>query len=152
MGLKERIDQDLKRAMLAGDKTLVTTLRGLKSAILYVEVAKGVRESGGLSDAEITDILAKESKKRQESADLYKQGGDDVRADAELAEKQVIDAYLPEQMSEDELKAVIDQVIQETGAADAKAMGQVIGQVKQRTAGQADGAVIARLVKERLAG
>ncbi len=150
MGIKEKIDADLKTAMLAGEKTLVTTLRGLKSAILYVEVAKGVRDTGGLSDPEITEILAKESKKRQESADLYAQGNDEERRNAELVEKAVIDAYLPEQMGEEELKAVIDKVIADTGATDVKSMGQVIGQVKQQTAGQADGALIARLVKERL--
>lgn len=151
MSLKERIDQDLKQAMLAGDKNLVSTLRGLKSAILYVEVAKGVRDSGGLSDTEVVEILSKESKKRQESADLYMQGGDEARAASELAEKTVIDAYLPEQMNEDQLKILIDDAIQKIGAEDAKSMGQIIGQVKQQTAGQADGATIARLVKERLA-
>lgn len=72
--LKQKIEQDIKTAMLAGDKTLVMTLRGLKSAILYIEVAQGIRDTG-LPDAEVIDLLAKEAKKRQESADLYKQGG-----------------------------------------------------------------------------
>src|SRR6185369_11783185 len=98
--LKVRIDQDLKTALLAGDKTLATTLRGLKSAILYVEVAKGVRDEG-LSDEEIVTLLAKEAKKRQESADLYVQGGSQERADAELAEKKAIEVYLPQQLSDD---------------------------------------------------
>lgn len=149
--LKQRIDQELKQALLAGNKTLVTTLRGLKSVILYAEVAKGSREEG-LSDEEILVLLAKESKKRQESADLYVQGGNQTSADAELEEKRVIDAYLPKQLSDDELATVVDAAIAETGATGPQAMGQVIGAVKQRVEGQADGGRIAVMVKERLAG
>ncbi len=149
MELKTRIERDLKTAMLAGDKPLVSTLRGLKSAILYVEVAKGARETG-LPDAEIIEILAKESKKRQESADLYAVGGNQERAAAELGEKAVVDDYLPQQLNEDELQTMVDAAIAELGATDKQALGQVIGLVKQRTSGAADGALIAKLVKERL--
>jgi len=147
--LKTRIDQDLKTALLAGDKVLATTLRGLKSAILYVEVSKGAREQG-LPDDEIVAILSKEAKKRQESADLYKQGGNEEKAAAELAEKQAIEKYLPEQLSDDELIGLVDAAIKEFGASSPAAMGQVIGVVKQKTAGQADGARIAQLVKQQL--
>lgn len=147
--LKARIDQDLKAALLAGDKTLATTLRSIKSAILYAEVAQGARDQG-LSDEEIVTLLTKEAKKRQESADLYKQGGNIEKAEAELAEKRVIESYLPKQLTDDELIALIDAVIEELGASGTAAMSQVIGVVKQRTAGQADGARIARLVKQQL--
>lgn len=147
--LKARIDQDLKRALLAGDKELVTTLRGLKSVILYAEVAKGSREQG-LADDEIILLLAKESKKRQESADLYKQGGNEEKAAAELAEKKVIESYLPSQLSDDELSKLIDEAIAELGASDPSAMGRVIGAVKQKASGQADGSRIAELVKQHL--
>jgi uncharacterized protein len=147
--LKQRIDAELKAAMLAGDKPLVSTLRGLKSAILYAEVAKSARDDG-LADSEITELLSKESKKRQESADLYTKGGNQERAASELAEKAVIDAYLPAQLNETELRAVIDDVMLERVAGDQRAMGQIISAVKARTKGSADGAVIARLVKERL--
>lgn len=147
--LKAQLDQDLKTALLAGDKTLATTLRGLKSAILYEEVAKGVREQG-LSDDEIIAILSKEAKKRQESADLYKQGGNAERAKAELTEKTVIEGYLPKQLSDDELGTLIDDTITALGVSNIAAMGQVIGAVKQKTLGQADGARIAAAVKERL--
>jgi len=149
MSLKEQIDQDLKAAMLAGDKTLTTTLRGLKSAILYVEVAKGSREQG-LGDDEIADVLSKEAKKRQESADLFKQGGNSEKAEAELIEKKVIEKYLPEQLSEEQISETVDKVIADTGVSGMQAMGQVIGTVKQQLGASADGAVIARLVKERL--
>lgn len=149
MMIKQQIDNDLKAAMLGGDKTLATTLRGLKSAILYAEVASGKREEG-LSDEAIIDLLAKEAKKRQESADLYQKGNSPDRAAAELAEKKTIERYLPAQLSDDELRALVDRAIAEVGAAGSQAMGQVIGKVKQASKGQADGARIASLVRERL--
>jgi uncharacterized protein YqeY len=147
--LKSRIDQDLKKALLAGDKVLATTLRGLKSAILYVEVDKGLRDEG-LSDDEIVVLFAKEAKKRQESADLYRQGGNEDKAAAELAEKKVVESYLPSQLSDAELIKLIEETIVDLGVSDSTAMGQVIGAIKEKTIGQADGARIAALVKERL--
>lgn len=148
MSIKQQLDQDLKTAMLAGDKPLVSTLRGLKSAILYAEVAKDARDSG-LPEAEVIDILTKEAKKRQESADMYAQGGSPERAEAEAAEKTVIEKYLPAQLPDEELKSLVQSVIRELGAGK-EAMGQVIGEVKKRSQGQADGARIAVLVKESL--
>ncbi|MCW1908725.1 MAG: GatB/YqeY domain-containing protein [Candidatus Saccharibacteria bacterium] len=151
MSLKTTIEADLKTAMLAGDKTLVTTLRGLKSAILNVEVEKGSREAG-LPDEEIVSLLQKEAKKRQESADLYVQGGSQDRADAELAEKQVIEKYLPAQLNEQELQAIVDEVVSGMGVVTMQQMGQVIGAVKAKAGAAGDGATIARLVKEKLQG
>ncbi len=148
--LKQQIDQDLKKAMLAGDKDKATVLRGLKSVILYAEVAEGVRDTGITND-QLIALLAKEAKKRQESADLYVQGGSPERAEKELAEKQIIEAYLPQQLSEQELAKIVDTAIRELEAADLQAMGKVIGLVKQRVGSQADGARVAQLVKTRLA-
>ncbi|MGH7192054.1 MAG: GatB/YqeY domain-containing protein, partial [Candidatus Saccharimonadales bacterium] len=102
--LEERLEKDIKDALLAGDKTRVTTLRMLKAALLNVKVAQGKRDSG-LSDEEVQASLSKESKKRQESAELYRQGGNQEKAEAELAEKAVIDSYLPKQLSEAEVAA-----------------------------------------------
>jgi hypothetical protein len=147
--LEERIEQDIKAALLAGDSSRATTLRTIKSSLLNLKVATGKRESG-LSDEEVIKVLAKESKQRQESAEVYKQSGSPDRAEAELAEKAIIDAYLPEQMSEDEVAKIVDAVIADTGASGQQAMGQVIGAVRGKTQGRADGALIARLVKERL--
>jgi uncharacterized protein YqeY len=147
--LEQRIEQDLKTALLAGDARRVSTLRGLKSVLLNVKVATGKRDSG-LSDQEVIPLLGKEVKKRQESADFYIQGGSQERADNELAEKEIIAAYLPEQMSDEDIAAIIDDVIKETRAQGQSAMGQVIGLVKQKTQGTADGSVIARLTKEKL--
>ncbi|HSW98746.1 MAG TPA: GatB/YqeY domain-containing protein [Candidatus Saccharimonadales bacterium] len=147
--LKERLDQDLKAALLGGNKVLATTLRGLKSVILYAEVAKGLRDTG-LPDDEIIALFAKEAKKRQESADLFKQGGNEEKAAAELAEKKVIEGYLPQQLTDEELGAAIDGVIAGLDVSGPQAMGQVIGVVKKTVGSQADGSRIAQMVKERL--
>lgn len=149
MTIKDQLNQDLKTAMLAGDKVLTTTLRGLKSTILYAEVAQGNRDQG-LEDSVIIDLFAKEAKKRQESADLFKQGGNEEKAAAELLEKTVIEKYLPAQLGDDELTALIDQAIAETAATGPQAMGQVIGKVKELSKGKADGSRIANMVKGRL--
>lgn len=147
--LEQQIERDLKAALLARESQKVTVLRGVKTALLNEKIAKGKRDSG-LSDDEVLVQLTKQSKQRQESADLYKQGNDSPRAEAELAEKAIIDAYLPEQMSEDEINKLIDDVIAQTGANGMQAMGQIIGQVKAKAGAAAEGAVIARLVKEKL--
>lgn len=149
MSLKVRIDADLKSAMLSGDKTLTTTLRGIKNAIQYAEVAAGKRQEG-LEENRLIDILGKEAKKRQESADLYEKGGNSEKADAELAEKAVIEKYLPAQLSDEELEKIVENAVQQSGVSDMLAMGRVIGLVKQRVEGRADGGRIAALVKKRL--
>jgi hypothetical protein len=149
MSLKSKIDADLKTAMLSGNKTLAETLRGLKSAILNVEISTNSREKG-LGDDEVIGVLSKEAKKRQESADFFAQGGNQEKSDAELQEKTVIEAYLPKQLSEDELKKIIDETVGGMGEVTPAQMGQVIGAVKQKAGAAADGSVIAKLVKERL--
>lgn len=147
--LEQRIEQDIKAALLAGDSVKATTLRGLKATLLNVKVAEGKRDSG-LNDEEVIKILSKEAKKRQESADLYKQGGNNEKAEAELTEKALIETYLPEQLSEDDINKIIDEVLAGMREVGLKDMGPVIGQVKAKAGAQADGAVIARLVKEKL--
>jgi uncharacterized protein YqeY len=147
--MQEQIDQDLKQALLGGDKAKAETLRGLKSALLNEAIAQNARDSG-LSDEQTQKVLARESKKRQEAADLYKQGGSAERAAAELAEKTTIDAYLPEQLSEAEIAKLVDEEINKAGSPGPQDMGRIIGAVRGRTAGQADGALIAKLVKEKL--
>ena len=147
--LEEKLNQDLKAALLAGDKLRVETLRGLKSVILYAKVAAGSRDQEMPDDA-VTQLLAKEVKKRQESIELYERGGNQAMADKERTEKEIIEAYLPEQLSEEKLSELIESTIAELGAGDMSAMGKVVAGVKEKAGGAADGAVIARLVKERL--
>ena len=147
--IKQRLQDDVKAAMLAGDSLRLETLRGLKSVILYAEVAAGKREEG-LADDEVEALLAKEAKKRQESAELYVQGGAQDRADKELSEKAIIEEYLPKQLTEDEIAAVVDEIIDQVKPEGMQQMGQVIGQVKSRLGNSADGAVIAKLVKSKM--
>lgn len=148
--LEQQLEQDIKAAQLAGETQRLTTLRGVKATLLNVKVANGKRDSG-LTDDEVLAVMAKESKKRQESADIYRQAGATERADAELAEKAIIDQYLPAPLSEAEVAAMVEAVIGELGASGPQAMGQIIGTVKSRAGAGADGATIARLVKEKLA-
>ncbi len=147
--LKDQINQDLKSAMLARDEKLVTTLRGLKSAILYAEVAVGKRQEG-LSEAELVAVLQKEAKKRQESADLFGKGGNQEKQRDELAEKEVIENYLPAQMNDDDLRQVVKGVLEKIDSHDSAAFGKAIGLVKQQVGAQADGGRIAKLIKEQL--
>lgn len=149
MTIKQQIDNDLKTAMLAGDKVLTTTLRGIKSAILNVEISENKRDVG-LTDEEVTTILGREAKKRQESIDMYTQGGNAEKAAAETLEKQVIEKYLPQQMDDEALKNLVMAAITETGASQMQDMGKVIGVVKTRAGATADGGRIARFVKEAL--
>ena len=135
--------------MLAGDKTLVTTLRGLKSAILYAEVASGSRDSG-LPEPEVTNLLQKEAKKRQESATMYRQGDNIVKAEAEEVEKAIIQKYLPAQLTEEEITTLVKESAEKQNLTTPQQMGQLIGAVKQASQGAADGALIARLAKEYL--
>lgn len=146
---KQQIETDLKQAMLSGDKKLVTTLRGLKSTILYAEVASGKRDSG-LDEEAVIMLLQKEAKKRQESADLYMQGGSGDRRDAELAEKKIIEKYLPAQLADEEIEGIVKQAIKELNASSIRQMGQVMSLVKERLGAAADSSVVARIVKERL--
>lgn len=150
MSLKAKIDQDLKTAMLAGDKKLVDVLRGIKSAVLNTEISTGKREAG-LSDPDIINVLQKEAKKRLDAIELYQNAGETEKADAENYEKSIIDSYLPEPMSDDKVREAIDKCIEELGGSfDRSQMGAVIGAVKAATGGAVDGATIARLVQEKL--
>lgn len=150
--LKQRIEADTKAALLnrdSGNRFIADTLRNLKAAILNEEVATGKRDAG-LDDDEIEKIIAREVKKRNESIALYEQNGRGELAEQEKRELDVLAAYLPKQLSEDELKEIITAKIAELGAAGPQAMGQVIGAVKAQAGTSADGALVARLVKEAL--
>jgi uncharacterized protein YqeY len=147
--LEDRLEQDIKTALLAGDSTKATTLRGLKAVLINEKVAKGKRDSG-LSDEEVIISFTKEAKKRQESAELYLKGGSKERSEAELKEKAIIEEYLPPSLSEEEISKLVDETIASEGATDIKFMGQVIAKVKAKAGPTADGGLIARMTKERL--
>ncbi len=148
--IKQTIDQDIKSAMLSGDKQLTSALRNLKSAILYAEVAAGKRDEG-ITDQETVGLLQKELKKRTEAAQLYEQGGNAEQAANEHFEETVIKRYLPKQLDEAEISRLIEQAISELGVeVSPQVMGRVITSVKDKSNGAVDGATVARLVKARL--
>jgi uncharacterized protein YqeY len=149
MALMQRIADDTKAALLGGDRFVAEVLRGLKAAILNEEVAQGKRDTG-LDDTAIEQIIAREVKKRNESATLYTNAGRTELAETEIKEAAVLQAYLPEQLSEAELTTIIEKIIAEKGLSGPQAMGQVIGAVKQQVGNTADGATVARLVKQIL--
>lgn len=149
MALKEQIQNDMKAALLGGDRFSGDVLRNLKAAILNEEVATGKRDEG-LNDAEVEKVIAREVKKRNESAALYDQNERPELADNERKENEVLARYLPEQLSEDELREIVATKITELGVTGPQAMGQVIGAVKQQVGNSADGALLARIVKESL--
>lgn len=146
MSLLDEINADFKQAYLAHDDFTKVTLNGLKSAIKYKEVEKGERTEG-LTDAEIQDVVAKEVKSRNDSIAVYKQAGDEERADKEARERDILMKYLPKQLSEDEIKAVINQIVADGGYAQSD-FGKIMGAAKAKIGNGADGATIAKLVKE----
>lgn len=149
MALKQRIQDDMKAALLGGDRFVGETLRGLKAAILNEEVAQNKRDKG-LDDATIEQIIAREVKKRNESATLYEQNGRQESADDERREAEVLKAYLPVQLTEEQLRAVIEAAIKQLGANGMSDMGKVIGVVKAKVGNTAEGSEVARLVKDEL--
>lgn len=149
MALKDKINNDLKAALLGGNRFSGEVLRNLKAAILNEEVAKKKREEG-LGDIEIEQVIAREVKKRNESAVIYENAGRIDLAENERNEAKVLSGYLPEQLSEEDIKIVVNRTIDEIGAKNMSAMGQVIGAVKNELGNAADGSIVARLVKEAL--
>ena len=149
MALGAQIQDEMKAALLGGDRFVGDTLRNLKAAILNEEVASGKRETG-LDDAEIEKIIAREVKKRQDSVRMYRENGREDLAEPEEKEIEILSRYLPQQLSEDELRERVKARIASAGVTDMRAMGMVIGAVKQDVGNAADGAMLARIVKEEL--
>ncbi len=146
--LKLKIAYDLKEAMKAKDKTRLGAIRMLLAAI-QTEETEGTKHE--LTDDEVLKIIAREIKKRRESAEIYTQNGRQDLADTELAEVAVLEDYQPEQLSDEEVAEVIDEAVAETGATSMKEMGQVMKLATEKAAGRADGKRLSTAVRERLA-
>ncbi len=146
MSLKDQITQDMKSAMKAGEKDRLKVVRLMLAAIKQVEVDKRVE----LDDAAVLSVLDKMVKQRRDSVEQFEKGGREDLAAIERAEIAVLKDYLPEQLSADELAALVDEVIEATGAASMKDMGKVMGQIKAKAAGRADMGAVSAAVKERL--
>lgn len=150
MSLKQQIEGDIKKAMLARQKDELTALRGIKSLILLAETEKGAQHA--LSQDQEMKLLMKAAKQRKDSAELYREKGRDELADKELLELEVINRYLPKQLSEEELRETLKALIAELGAAGPQDMGKVMGAATKKLAGKADGKTISTLVKAMLTG
>jgi uncharacterized protein YqeY len=146
--LKDRLRTDLTTAMKARDTVRTRTLRSALTAVSTAEVAG--RTSRELSDDEVIKVLAREAKRRREAADAFDAAGRAEQASAERAEGDVLDAYLPAQLGDDELTAIVAAGIAESGAAGPRAMGQVMKVVTPKVAGRAEGARVAAEVRRQL--
>jgi uncharacterized protein len=148
MSLKQQIDGDIKKAMLAKNKEELEALRSIKSMILLAETEKGVA-SDITSDAE-SKLLMKAAKQRKESADIFTQQNRADLAERELFQLEIISRYLPKQLSEAEISSIVKSIIDEVGAKGPQDMGKVMGVATKKLAGQADGKVISEMVKKHL--
>ncbi len=142
----QRLVEDMKQAMKAGDKVRLSTIRMLRAAIKDREIELGYP----LNEEEAVAVFNRLVKQRREAAKQYAEAGRDDLAEAELAELAVIEGYLPEQLSDAELEALVDSVIAETGAASMRDMGRVMAALKARAAGRADMGKLSGMVKSRL--
>jgi len=149
MALKERIANEMKAALLGGDRFVGETLRNLKAAILNEEVATGKRDEG-LADEEIEKVVAKEVKKRMESARLYRDNDRLDLAEPEEQELEILQRYLPKQLTEEEITLIVERKAQELDVSTPADMGRLIGAVKSELGNAADGSTIARIVKQVL--
>ena len=146
MNLFDRISEDIKTAMKARATERLEALRGVKKEFLEARTAKGA--DGELSDEQATRILAKMIKQRKESAEIYSTQNRPELAQAELAQAAVIEEYMPRQLSEEELRERLREIIARTGATSPKEMGKVMGVASKELAGQAEGRAISAAVKE----
>ncbi len=145
MALEEKINADIKAAMLAKDAAKLESLRAVKSAILLLKTSPE-----GYTDETEVKALQKMVKQRKETAEVYKSQSRPELAEVELSQASVIEAYLPQQMSEEEVKAELQKIIASVGATSAADMGKVMGVASKQFAGKADGKVVSTLVKELL--
>ena len=150
MSLRERLDSDMKEALKAKDQLKLSTVRMIKSAMKYKETEPGA--TGPLDDAGIVSVITSEVKKRRDAIAEYQKANRADLAEKEEAELKVLQLYLPAQLTEAELAALVDEAIASTGAKAPKDMGAVMKAVQPKTAGRADGKVVAELVKKKLAG
>jgi uncharacterized protein YqeY len=146
MSLKDRIQQDVKDAMRAKDKSRLAAIRLITAAIKQREVDERVE----LDDAQVTTVLDKMAKQRRESISQFEKAGRDDLIAQEVMELEIIQSYLPEQLGEDEINALIDIAMQASGATSIKDMGKVMGELKPKLQGRADMSAVSALIKARL--
>lgn len=148
MSLTDKINNDIKLAMLAKEKEKLEALRAIKSAILLLSTEKGAPE--GVNEEAELKMLQKLVKQRKEAAEIFKTQGRTDLADVEEFQAKIIEAYLPAQMSEEEIKNAIQQIIAQTGASSAADFGKVMGVAAKQLSGKADGKLISSIAKQML--
>jgi len=148
MSLKASVESEIKKAMLAKDKDRLRALRAIKSLILLEETKGGA--AGAISEEEELKLLTKAAKQRKDSADIYKQQNREDLYAVEMAELEIINEFLPQQLTEEELEAALKEIIAEVGAEGPKDMGKVMGAATKALAGKADGKMISQKVKALL--
>jgi len=146
--LKDKLQQDMKDALRGGDKRSLGVIRLILAAIKQREVDERIE----LDDAQVTSVLDKMAKQRRDSLEQYEKAGRDDLAEQETFELDLLKAYLPEQLGEAEIDALIDDAIQSTGANSMKDMGKVMGQLKPKLQGRADMGAVSGRIKARLSG
>jgi uncharacterized protein YqeY len=149
MTLQQRVDSDLKEAMRAKDSTKLAVLRMLKSALKYAAIEKSGPEAE-LSDAEAIQVIRKQAKQRQDSIESFEKGGRAELADKEKEELALLNTYLPQAMSSDELAKVVRETISELGATSKTQMGAVMKALQAKIAGRADGKTLSAEVQKQL--
>jgi uncharacterized protein YqeY len=147
MSMEQQIQQDIKAAMLAKEKTRLESLRAIKAAITLAKTADG---SESIADEAVVKIIQKLVKQRKETAEIYKQQNREELAAQELAEAAAMEVYLPKQLSEEELEAELRKIIAQVGATGPQDMGKVMGTATKALAGKAEGKAISALVKKLL--
>jgi uncharacterized protein len=145
--MQNQIQEDLKAAQLAKDEVKVSTLRMLLSEIHNLEIQKGE-----LKEEDITSVISREVKKRKEASEAFRNGNREEQAQKEEAELAILRAYLPEQLSDEELTKLVEDSINEVGASQLSDMGKVIGAVMGKAAGKVDGSRVSSIVREKLNG
>ena len=149
MALFEQVSEDIKAAMLARDKVRLMTLRNIKKLFLEAKTAPGANDT--LEDAAAMKLLQKLAKQGKETANTYIAAGRQDLADEELAQVRVIEEYLPQALSEEEIERIVRDIITQTGATSMKDMGKVMGIASKQMAGKAEGGTISQIVKRLLA-
>jgi uncharacterized protein YqeY len=146
--IAERLSAQIKEAIKSGDRTRLQTVRLLATSVRNREVELG----RDLTEDDLVEVATREMKRRKEAAEAYDRAGRAELAERERAERAILEAYVPEQLSEDEVRAAIEEAVASTGATGPGDMGRVMGQVMGRLKGRVDGGEVNRLVRERLAG
>jgi len=152
MSLKDRISEEIKIAMKAKDKIRLETVRSIKKVLLEKEVSLRPQGQESLTEDQEIEVLAQLAKQRRDSIEQYRQAGGNDLAETEAQELAIIEEYLPGQLSDEEVGAVVDEIIASLGATSVKDMGKVMGQVMQQLKGRAQGQKIQAMVKAKLNG